>query len=84
MNTALQILVVVTLIVVLSQSATIFALMKRDPGGQKAVAEWIRSQGLESPLIMATGPWPAFYAGGRHLYIPNKFRIYIIVITWNI
>jgi 4-amino-4-deoxy-L-arabinose transferase-like glycosyltransferase len=67
-----QALVVVTLIVVLSESATIFALMKRDPGGQKAAAEWIRSQGLESPLIMATGPWPAFYTGGRHLYIPNE------------
>jgi 4-amino-4-deoxy-L-arabinose transferase-like glycosyltransferase len=64
---------VVTVVVILSQSVTIFTqLRKNDSGGQRKAAEWIRSQGLQSPLIMATGPWPAYYAGGRHLYIPSE------------
>ena len=67
-----QAIAVVVLIVVLTQSVTIFAEMRKDSGSERTAAEWIKSQGLQSPLIMATGPWPAFYANGRHLYIPNE------------
>jgi 4-amino-4-deoxy-L-arabinose transferase-like glycosyltransferase len=67
-----QAIAAVILIVVLSQSVTTLLRMRKDRGPQRAAAEWIKAQGLDSPLIMATGPWPAFYAGGRHLYIPNE------------
>ncbi|MCM3874562.1 MAG: glycosyltransferase family 39 protein [Pyrinomonadaceae bacterium] len=67
-----QTLAVVTLIVVASQLVNLLVRIRKDPGRERLAAEWIRSQGLKSPLIMATGPWPAFYTAGRHLYIPNE------------
>lgn len=58
--------------VVLSLSFNSFFSMGHDVWDPRPVANWIRAQGLQSPLIMSTGPWPAYYAGGRHLYIPNE------------
>ena len=33
---------------------------------------WIKEQADPSHVIMATDPWPAFYTGGKHVYIPNE------------
>jgi 4-amino-4-deoxy-L-arabinose transferase-like glycosyltransferase len=65
-------LTAVTAVVVLNLSVITILSIRNDDWDPRQAAEWIRSQGVKSPLIMATGPWPAFYAGGRHLYIPNE------------
>jgi 4-amino-4-deoxy-L-arabinose transferase-like glycosyltransferase len=46
----------------------------------RSVAAWIREHSGPSPLIMASGPWPAFLSGGRHLYLPNEE--YSVVINY--
>ncbi len=53
---------------------------RREPTEQKIAAQWIKSNGPLRPLIMATGPWAAFYAEGQHLYIPRAD--YETVITY--
>jgi hypothetical protein len=42
------------------------------PLEQKIAGLWIRDHGPRAPLIMAAGPWAAYYAGGRHLYLPQE------------
>jgi hypothetical protein len=67
-----QALALVTSIVVLSVSVSAISRLDDDRWDPRPAADWIKSQGFESPLIMATGPWPTFYAGGRYLCIPNE------------
>ena len=43
------------------------------PFEQKQAGLWIREHSASpAPLIMACGPWAAYYSGGKHLYIPNE------------
>jgi 4-amino-4-deoxy-L-arabinose transferase-like glycosyltransferase len=44
---------------------------QREPTEQKMAAQWIKTNSPARPLIMASGPWAAFYAEGHHLYIPR-------------
>jgi 4-amino-4-deoxy-L-arabinose transferase-like glycosyltransferase len=44
------------------------------PLEHKTAGLWIRDHGPREPLIMAAGPWAAYYAGGRHLYLPQEAR----------
>jgi hypothetical protein len=48
------------------------SLLKPYPWDPKPVAMWIKGQADSKPVIMATDPWPAFYTGGKHIYIPNE------------
>src|ERR1044072_2068702 len=36
----------------------------------KQAASWIKEHSETPPLIMSTAPFIAFYAGGRHVYLP--------------
>ena len=48
------------------------------PIEQKHAALWIKDHSNSVPLIMSTGPWAAFYAGGKHLYLPDdKYSVVI-------
>lgn len=38
----------------------------------KRVALWIKEHSKASPVIMAQGPWAAFYAEGRPVYLPTE------------
>ena len=42
------------------------------PLEQKIAGLWIRDHGPRSALIMASGPWAAYYADGRHWYLPEE------------
>lgn len=42
------------------------------PSELKEIAEWIKDNADTSPLIMSTSPVTAFYAGGRHIYLPDE------------
>lgn len=42
------------------------------PLEQKRAAVWIKNHSDSAPLIMSTGPWAAFYAGGKHIYLPDE------------
>jgi 4-amino-4-deoxy-L-arabinose transferase-like glycosyltransferase len=42
------------------------------PLEQRIAGLWIRDRGPREPLIMAAGPWAAYYADGRHLYLPQE------------
>jgi hypothetical protein len=44
------------------------------PLEQRIAGVWIRHHGPREPLIMAAGPWAAYYARGRHLYLPQEAR----------
>lgn len=46
--------------------------MLDQPVEQKQAASWIKEHGKSKPLIMSTGPWAAFYSGGRHIYLPDN------------
>ena len=41
-------------------------------GEPKSVAVWIKEHSNTPPVIMASGPWAAFWSGGKHLYLPNE------------
>jgi 4-amino-4-deoxy-L-arabinose transferase-like glycosyltransferase len=42
------------------------------PFEHKQAGLWMKGRSPASPLILASGPWAAFYAGGRHLYLPSE------------
>jgi 4-amino-4-deoxy-L-arabinose transferase-like glycosyltransferase len=42
------------------------------PFEHKEAGLWMKGRSPDSPLIMAEGPWDAFYAGGRHIYLPDE------------
>jgi len=44
------------------------------PYEQKEAGMWLRQHCVPSPLVIASGPWAAFYAEGRHLFIPTAGR----------
>src|SRR5262249_102650 len=41
------------------------------PFEHKEAGLWMKGRLPTSPLIMAGGPWAAYYAGGSHIYLPN-------------
>jgi 4-amino-4-deoxy-L-arabinose transferase-like glycosyltransferase len=43
----------------------------REPVEHKMAGRWIKSNDADRPFIMAVNPWAAFYAEGRHVYIPK-------------
>jgi 4-amino-4-deoxy-L-arabinose transferase-like glycosyltransferase len=51
---------------------SLMAITTQEKTEPKAVALWIREHSGKSPLIMANGPWAAFWAGGQHLYLPDE------------
>jgi hypothetical protein len=38
----------------------------------KQAGRWVKEQSETPPLIMSTAPFTAFYAGGRHIYLPAE------------
>jgi 4-amino-4-deoxy-L-arabinose transferase-like glycosyltransferase len=42
----------------------------RSGQGRAEVGRWLKENSAPSPLIVAAGPWAAFYADGRHLFLP--------------
>jgi 4-amino-4-deoxy-L-arabinose transferase-like glycosyltransferase len=42
------------------------------PLEHKEAGLWLKGRSPGSPLIMAEGPWAAYYSGGRHIYLPNE------------
>jgi 4-amino-4-deoxy-L-arabinose transferase-like glycosyltransferase len=42
------------------------------PIEQKQAGLWLKGRPPASPVILANGPWAAYYAGGRHLYLPAE------------
>ncbi len=43
------------------------------PFEQKQAGLWLKEHSvLPAPLIMACGPWAAYYSNGEHIYIPNE------------
>jgi 4-amino-4-deoxy-L-arabinose transferase-like glycosyltransferase len=51
----------------------VVSTLSKEPGkgqGRADVGRWLKEHSVGSPIIMAAGPWAAFYAGGRHLFLP--------------
>lgn len=42
------------------------------PFEHKEVGLWMKGRSPGSPLIMAEGPWAAYYSGGTHIYLPSE------------
>ena len=42
------------------------------PLEHKEAGLWLKGRSPGSPLIMAQGPWAAYYADARHIYLPNE------------
>jgi len=42
------------------------------PFEHKEAGLWMKGRSPGSPLIMAQGPWAAYYSGGRHIYLPRE------------
>lgn len=61
----------VILVIVLSMLPALvdFTKAKAQP---RQVANWIKEHSDSSPVILASGPWIAFKAGGKHLYLPDE------------
>jgi len=74
---AIRVAIVAILVVWLLRSILFPATIDRWhdlPYEQKEAGMWLRHHGVPSPLIIASGPWAAFYAEGRHLFIPTAGR----------
>jgi hypothetical protein len=72
---SLRVVICLWLVLVLAPSA--IAFVRRDPWRdlpieQKLAGLWIRQQPVRCPLVMASGPWAAYYAHGRHIYLPDE------------
>lgn len=69
----------VILVVVLSMLPALvdFTKAKAQP---RQVANWIKEHSDSPPVVMASGPWVAFEAGGKHLYLPDEE--YAVVIDY--
>jgi 4-amino-4-deoxy-L-arabinose transferase-like glycosyltransferase len=61
----------VVLVVFISMVPTLvdFANAKVQP---RQISTWIKEHSDSSPIILATEPWIAFEAGGKHLYLPDE------------
>jgi hypothetical protein len=66
----------VSVIAVLFLVPTFKSLLSKDSGNQmpveKSAGVWIKSQTQSQPLIMASLPRVAYYAGGKHIYLPDE------------
>jgi 4-amino-4-deoxy-L-arabinose transferase-like glycosyltransferase len=74
---AIRMAIVAVLVVWLLRSILFPATIDRWhdlPYEQKEAGMWLRQHGVPSPLIIASGPWAAFYAEGRHQFIPTAGR----------
>jgi hypothetical protein len=40
--------------------------------GREEVGLWLKSHATPTLTVMAAGPWPAFYAGGQYLALPDE------------
>lgn len=64
--------VLIVTLIFLSFIPAIRGLLKNQEGDPQPIAMWIKAQSNAPPVIMATNPWPAFYSGGKHIYIPDE------------
>lgn len=55
-----------------SMLPAIMSFMKKRTGAPKTVAIWIKERSAAPPVIMASGPWAAFWSGGKHFYLPDE------------
>jgi 4-amino-4-deoxy-L-arabinose transferase-like glycosyltransferase len=61
----------VILVIVLSMLPALVDFTKA-PVQPRQVPNWIKANSDSPPVIMASGPWIAFVAGGKHLYLPDE------------
>lgn len=63
---------IVTAAVSLTLLPSMTSLIRNEVRDPRPVAAWIQKHTSTPPLIMATNPSIFFYAGGKHLYLPNE------------
>lgn len=72
---SIQVCLVVVLIALVAPS--VFSLNERgtfgdSPTEEKQAGLWIKDTAADPPVVMSVSATPAFYAGGRHLFLPNE------------
>jgi 4-amino-4-deoxy-L-arabinose transferase-like glycosyltransferase len=65
-----RILILALLLISMAPLLTQFA--KRGDNNPKSVAAWIKEHSSQPPVILASSPWAAFWADGKHYYLPDE------------